>query len=247
MTEDSEILKDEGKAALYAIAPVYFWAYEAYDATQHSLKENATKLEEQHKLLFATLALTNNTYCNLYKKYYPAFIKLKKEGKDYTKSHQWQTIIKLGSKILQSAHDWFKTQTDLEKQANIPKVNFTAKDFLNPKKAVSILKQAQLFFPKHITGSEIANAIQGKTIGIVPVVIAVVWASAIITASISIAYIVHRMTISTQDRINLLNATKQTCDDLKLTPEECAGVLKTTQTEETKNADAVKEIGRAHV
>lgn len=245
MPTAEEILEDAGKGASYVIAPGFLSAYEAWKETEHSLQESVEKLEEQHKLLLATLALTNNTYCNMFKKFHPIFAADKKKGIDFTKSPDYQTIVKLGQQIFKSAGDWLKTQTDLEKQAHIPKVDLSIHDFLDPKKAVKILKLAQTFFKKGVSGMEISDSIRGDGSGIGNPVIAIVWAAALITAGISIAYIVHRLTISTQDRIDLLNATKQTCIDLKLSPTECAGVINTAQVEETKNSKGVTDAAEA--
>lgn len=245
MPDTGDVIKTGGEAALYALAPPFFWAYEAWNAAEHSVEETAQKLEEQHKLLFATLALTNNTYCNMFKKFSPEWRKMKKAGKDFTKTPEFKTLLKLGIQVKKAAQDWFKTQTDLEAKAKIKKAPIKIDDFLVSSKAVTILKYAQTFFKKNISGSDISEAIQHNGIGIVPVVIVVAWASAIVVASVSVAYMVSRMTISTQDRIDLLNATKKTCEDLNLTPEECAGVINTAQTEETKNSKGVTDAADA--
>lgn len=243
MPTAAEIAEDAAKAGAYLVASPFFYAYEAWDSAEHSLQENVEKLEEQHKLLFATLALTNNVYCNLYKKNFTIWTQMKKLGKDYKLTNDYKTIIKLGVQIKLAAMDWFKTQSDLEKQANIPAVKITQADFLNAAKAVTILKVAQTFFNKNVSGEEISKAMQGTGIG--NPVIAIVWAAAIISAGISIAYIVSRLTVSTQDRLNLLNATKQTCIDLKLSSADCASVMNTAQQEETKNSKGVTDAAAA--
>jgi hypothetical protein len=63
-----------------------------------------------------------------------------------------------------------------------------------------------------------------------------------LVGAISAAYIVHRLTTTTQDRQDLLKSAEQTCKDLNLTPAECSDVVTTTQKEESKNTKGVTDV-----
>jgi hypothetical protein len=192
-------------------------------------------LEASHKLLFAALALANNTYCNLYKHYFPLW----KKDPDYKNSFEFKTVIKLGVDIVQKSKTWFDTQYYLEKQAKIPATKIKPSDFLHPKKNVSILKQAKQYI-QDWQGVPIQG--EAEQIGIIPLII---WGVIVLAAAISAAYVVNRLTVSTKDREELLAKTEQTCKDLNLTPEQCANMVTATQHEETQNAQGVTEAANA--
>jgi hypothetical protein len=192
-------------------------------------EQNVINLEKEHKNLFWQLAVSNNTYLNLQKKYMPIWNK----DKNYLKSPSWKTVTALGGQILVKAHHWFETQKELEAKAKIPKTNITENDFLQPKKNLAIQNQNLIYFTGH--------GLNGG-IGIIPLII---WGVVLIVGAISAAYIASRLTVSTQDRVDLLAKTAQTCKDLNLTPDECANVVSTVQTQETKNSQGVTDVAKS--
>lgn len=202
--------------------------------------DQVKQFEREHKLLFIYLAITNNQYTNLFQKGLTAWINAGTKG-SYLDSPAYQPIKRLGQTILIKAKGWYETQSYLEQTALIPKVAVTINDFLQYKKRGAILNQANSWISKEgkVSG---ADGCYKTSIGIIPLII---WGVIAIVSAISAAYIVNRMTTTTQDRKDLLNAAEQTCKDLNLTAQQCADVVQTTQKEETKNAKAVTDTANA--
>lgn len=200
-------------------------------------EKEVRELEAAHKILFAVMALSNNTYVNLFKRYTTAW----KKNSDYKNTKEYKVILNLGVKLGKTVIDWYTTQLYLEKYGNIPKVEVAAKDFLKPNMNVAILKQASKYV-KDFKGG--LNGADSSGIGVVPLII---WGVIAIVGAVSAAFIVNRLTVTTADRVELLNATKKACTDLNLTPEQCAQVVTTTQQEQTKGhegvTDTVSEFG----
>ena len=190
-------------------------------------------LEASHKLLFAALALANNTYCNLYRHYFPQW----KENSDYKNTFEFKTVLRLGVDVVQKSKTWFDTQYYLEEKASIPKTKIKPSDFLHPQKNIAILKQA-----KQYIADWQGAPIQGDGMGIIPLII---WGVIVLAAAISAAYVVNRLTVSTNDRIELMRTTEQTCKDLNLTPQQCANMVTATQQEETKSTQGVTDAAAA--
>ena len=216
--------------------------------TEQEIKD----LEAAHKIMFAVMALSNNTYCNLYKKYLPEWQKNRmlvtvpdglsvKQVEAYKLTPSFKIITNLGVQILQKAKNWFDTQYYLEKYGHIPKVAVTANDFLIAGKSVAILTQASKYV-KDWKGSNGMNGVDKSGIGIIPLII---WGVIAIVGAVSAAYIVSRLSVTTQDRVDLLQATKQTCIDLNLTPDQCANIVTSTQQEETHNSQGVTSATEA--
>ena len=200
-------------------------------ADRKPTEKEVRDLEAAHKILFAVLALSNNTYVNLFKRYSPQW----KKNPDYKNSREFKIVLKLGVQVAQKAQDWFKTQDYLEQYGKIPKAKVKYTDFLQPSKNVAILKQASEYV-KDWKGSLSGEDESG--IGVIPLII---WGVIAIVGAVSAAFIVSRLTVSTKDRVELLEATKNTCKELNLTPTECASVVTTTQQEQTKNYEGVTE------
>jgi hypothetical protein len=190
--------------------------------------EQVKQFEREHKLLFIYLAITNNTYCNLFDREYKAWHAKKLAG-SFTDTPEGKIVANLGRTIRLKAKGWYEAQTFLEKNAHIPKVSVTINDFLVNSKRGAISIQAGKYIDK-------SGKING--IGIIPLII---WGAILIIGAISAAYIVHRLTTTTQDRQDLLKATEQTCKDLNLTPDQCANVVTTVQKEETNNSKGVTD------
>ena len=208
-------------------------------------------LEAAHKIMFATLALSNNTYCNLYKRYFNEWMNNKqmvsyvdgitvKQTEAYKLTPTFKIVTNLGVQIMLKAKHWFDTQYYLEQNGGIPKVKIKQDDFLKANQSLNILKQASEYV-KNWSGSGImGNDTSG--IGIIPLII---WGVIAIVGAVSAAYIVSRLSVTTKDRIDLLDATKQTCIDLHLTPDQCANVVTTTQQEETHNSQGVTDTAES--
>lgn len=196
--------------------------------------DQVKQFEREHKLLFIYLAITNNQYTNLFNKGLNSWINAGTKG-SYLDSPGYQPIKRLGQQILIKAKGWYEVQDYLEKTAGIPKVNVSINDFLQYKKRGAILNQANVWIDKSgkVSG---ADGCYKQSIGIIPLII---WGVVALVGAISAAYIVHRLTTTTQDRKDLLAAAEQTCKDLNLTPAQCADVVQTTQKEETKNTEGV--------
>ncbi len=193
--------------------------------------EQVKQFEREHKLLFIYLAITNNTYCNLFDREYKAWHAKKLPG-TFTDTPEGKIVANLGRTIRLKAKGWYEAQTFLEQNAHIPKVSVTLNDFLVNNKRGAISIQAG----KYIDKSGKVNGI--ASIGIIPLII---WGVILIIGAISAAYIVHRLTTTTQDRKDLLIATEQTCKDLNLTPDQCTNVVTTVQKEESSNAKGVTD------
>jgi hypothetical protein len=215
--------------------------------------DQVKQFEREHKLLFIYLAITNNTYANLFNKGLNSWINAGTKG-SYLDSPAYQPIKRLGQTILIKAKGWYETQQYLEQTAKIPKVAVTINDFLQYKKRSAILNQANTWIDKsgHVSGHNEQDVYRINCpcnekkigIGIIPLII---WGVIAIVSAISAAYIVNRMTTTTQDREDLLKQSEQTCKDLNLTAQQCADVVTTTQKEETKNAKAVTDTASAVV
>jgi hypothetical protein len=189
-----------------------------------SISDDVKKLEAAHKVQFAYLSLANNLYINLYNKYFPEW----KKNKNYKDTREYKIVLKLGLTVYTKAKNWFETQLYLEDKANIPKVNVKLGDFLNAKKRIDVLKQAKAWLKD-------SNTVNG--IGIIPLII---WGVVAIVAAVSAAYITKRLTVTTEDRKELMEATAQTCKDLNISPEESGKLLLGTQQEATKNSEGFK-------
>ena len=202
--------------------------------------DQVKQFEREHKLLFIYLAITNNQYTNLFQKGLTAWVNSGNKG-SYLDSPAYQPIKRLGVQILIKAKNWYETQTFLEQTAGIPKVSVTINDFLQYKKRGAILNQANVWIDKSgkVSG---ADGCYQTSIGIIPLII---WGVVAIVSAISAAYVVNRLTTTTQDRQDLLKSAEQTCKDLNLTAQQCADVVQTTQKEESKNSEGVTDAAKA--
>jgi hypothetical protein len=179
-------------------------------------KEQVQKYELEHKALFCSLVIANNLWLAMPGKY--GFNPKDKTTKKYK---AWMDLAKM---LMVKLTLFSIRQQELEKSKGVPIIPAKYYGmFLNPKTAKTLSDFAKSFIQPD----------SSKGIGFI---ILLIWGVILLVAFFTAAYIVDKTTVTTQDRIDLLNQTDKTCKELGIPPEKAAALITSTQQQATESA-----------
>jgi hypothetical protein len=145
---------------------------------------------------------------------------------DYRK----KAFLKFGTEFIPVLAKWIMRQENLER-AGIPKMPVVVRDFFS--------RDRMPYLEELVRSINAETQVNGQ-MGFIPLII---WGVIAIAAIFGATEIVDETNTTAEERQDLMATSSKTCTDLKLTPEQCAQMINTAQTEATTSGSGIGIMG----